>query len=168
MLYYYIPVPRPTSSEKTIINTIKEAATRLITIAPYKIRDEQQRRNVYYQRIMEILKSSPELKIPERRFDFYANAVVKEMVGYGLIDSLVSDDKLEEIMVIAPKRPFYVFHREYETMITNIEFYSDNEIQDLINRVARGIGRRIDISSPLLDARLPDGSRVNATIPPAS
>ncbi|MBS3058560.1 MAG: CpaF family protein [Candidatus Diapherotrites archaeon] len=168
MLYYYIPVPRPTSSEKTIINTIKEAATRLITIAPYRIRDPQQRKAVYYQRVMDILRNSPELKIPQHRFDFYANAVVRDMVGYGLIDSLVNDDKLEEIMIIAPKTPVYVFHREYEMMLTNIEFFNDNEIQDLINKIARQIGRRIDISSPLLDARLPDGSRVNATIPPAS
>ncbi|MDO8647571.1 MAG: CpaF family protein [Candidatus Diapherotrites archaeon] len=168
MLYYFVPVPRPTASEKAIISTIKEAATRLITIAPYRIRDPEQRKNVYYQRVMDILKSSPELKIPQHRFDFYANAVVRDMVGYGLIDPLVNDDKLEEIMIIGPKMPVYVFHREYEMMLTNIEFFNDNEIQDLINRVARQIGRRIDISAPLLDARLPDGSRVNATIPPAS
>ena len=168
LLYYFVPVPRPTGAEKAIINTIKEAATRLITVAPYRIRDPEQRRNVYYQRVMDILKNSPELKIPSHRYDFYANSVVRDMVGYGVIDQLVNDDKLEEIMVIGPKTPVYVFHREYEMMLTNIEFFNDNEIQDLINRIARQIGRRIDISAPLLDARLPDGSRVNATIPPAS
>lgn len=168
LLYYFVPVPRPTASERAMISTIKEAATRVISIAPYKIRDPQQRRNVYYQKIMEILRSSPELNIPSRRFEFYANAVVREMVGYGMIDPLINDDNLEEIMVIGPHMPVFIFHREYEMMITNIEFYSDNEIQDLINRIARQIGRRVDISAPLLDARLPDGSRVNATIPPAS
>ncbi|MCK4670882.1 MAG: CpaF family protein [Nanoarchaeota archaeon] len=168
LLYYMIPVPRPTASEKAIINTVKEVATRLISIAPYRIRDPEQRRVVYRQQVLDILKSSHELRIPERRFEFYADAVVREMVGYGIIDPLVRDDKLEEIMVIGPKHPVYIFHREYEMMTTNIEFYSDNEIQDLVNRIARQIGRRVDISSPLLDARLPDGSRVNATIPPAS
>ncbi len=168
LLYYFIPTPRPTGAEKTIINTIKEAATRLITIAPYRIREPEQRRAVYKQKILDILRGSPELHIPERRFDFYAEAVVREMVGYGIIDSLVRDDKLEEIMVIGPKRPVYLFHRDYEMMTSNIEFYSDQEIEDLINRIAREIGRRVDISAPLLDARLPDGSRVNATIPPAS
>lgn len=168
LLYYFVPVPRPTAAEKAIISTIKEAATRLITIAPYRIRDQEQRRNVYYQRVMDILKNSPELNIPSHRYDFYANSVVRDMVGYGIIDPLVNDDKLEEIMVIGPRMPVYVFHREYEMMLTNIEFFNDNEIQDLVNRIARQIGRRIDISAPLLDARLPDGSRVNATIPPAS
>ncbi|MDO8627568.1 MAG: CpaF family protein, partial [Candidatus Diapherotrites archaeon] len=88
--------------------------------------------------------------------------------GYGLIDDLIRDDKLEEIMIIGPNKPVYVYHREFEMMTTNIVFFSDSEVQDLINRIARQIGRRVDISAPLLDARLPDGSRVNATIPPAS
>ncbi len=168
MLYYYVPVPRPTRAERNVINTIKEAATRLISIAPYKIRDPDQRRVVYRQKIIEILKASPELHIPQHRFEFYAESVVREMVGYGLIDSLVSDDRLEEIMVIGPGKPVYIFHRDYEMMASNIEFFSEDEVQDLINRIARQIGRRVDISSPLLDSRLPDGSRVNATIPPAS
>lgn len=168
MLYYFVPTPRPTTAERTIINTIKEATTRIITISPYRIRDLEQRRNVYKQKVMEILMESPELKIPKNRFEFYANAVVKEMVGYGLIDPLVSDENLEEIMVIGPKKPVYVFHRQYDMMKTNIEFFNDEEIIDLVNRIAREVGRRIDISAPLLDARLPDGSRVNATIPPAS
>lgn len=168
VLYYIVPVSKPTIGERTIITTIKEAATRLISIAPYRIRDAEQRRTVYKQKILEILNSSRELNIPERRFDFYAESVVREMVGYGMIDPLVRDDRLEEIMVIGAKKPVYAFHREHEMMVTNIEFISDNEITDLINRIAREVGRRVDISAPLLDARLADGSRVNATIPPAS
>jgi len=168
LLYYFVPVARPTKQEKTIINTIKEAATRLITFSPYRIRDPEQRAAVYKQRVLEILRNSPELHIPERMFDFYAENVVREMVGYGIIDPLVRDDGLEEIMIIGAGKPVYLFHREYEMMTSNIEFYSEKEIIDLINRIARQVGRRVDISMPLLDARLPDGSRVNATIPPAS
>ncbi len=168
LMYYTVPVARPNVSERAIINTLKEAATRLISITPYRIRDPEQKRNVYAQQVLEILRASPELKVPPTKFDFYAQAVVSEMVGYGLIDSLIKDDKLEEIMVIGPNVPVYVFHRKYDMMITNVEFTNDNEVQDLVNRIAREVGRRVDISSPLLDARLPDGSRVNATIPPAS
>src|SRR3989338_399686 len=168
LLEYRVPVPKPTLSEKTIINIIKEAATQLISISPYRIRDPQQRRNVYYQRIMEILKNSPELKISPTRFQFYAESVVREMVGYGVLDPLLSDDNIEEIMVIGPKKPVYVFHRKHDMMTTNIEFFSDKEIQNVVNKIARDVGRRVDFSTPLIDARLPDGSRVNATIPPAS
>ncbi|NPA76520.1 MAG: CpaF family protein [Candidatus Diapherotrites archaeon] len=90
------------------------------------------------------------------------------MVGYGILDPLVNDELLEEIMVIGPKRPVYVFHRKYGMMKTNVEFYEDKEIQAIIEKIARDVNRHIDAMNPLLDARLPDGSRVNATIPPAS
>jgi len=163
-----VPTPKPTAAERKIINTLKEATTRLIAIAPYKIRNPEERRIIYKQKIIEIIKNNPNLKIPESRMSFYADAIVREMVGYGLIDDLIKDDHLEEIMVVGPKKPIYVFHREYEMMTTNIEFFSEQEIEDLINKIAREVGRRVDVSAPLLDARLTDGSRVNATIPPAS
>ncbi|MFA6064746.1 MAG: CpaF family protein [archaeon] len=166
--YYFVPTPKPTASERKVINTLKEATTRLISIAPYKIRNPEERRIVYKQKIMEIIKNNPNLRIPESRIAFYADAVVREMVGYGLIDDLIKDDNLEEIMIVGPKKPVYVFHREYEMMTTNIEFFSEQEIEDLINKIAREVGRRVDVAAPLLDARLSDGSRVNATIPPAS
>ncbi len=168
LLLYSVPVPRATEADLVIIKTIKEAATRLISVSPFQIRDLEQRRTVYQQKILDIMKGSPELRIPAHRHTFYAQAVVREMVGYGLIDSLVDDDQLEEIMINGPQTPVYVFHRKYEMMKTNVEFVNDQEVQDLINRIAREVGRRVDISSPLLDARLPDGSRINATIPPAT
>jgi flagellar protein FlaI len=168
MKYYFVPTLRPTANERRIINTIKEATTRLISIAPFRIRNPEERRFVYKQKVLDIIKNNPSLKIPPSRISFYASAVVREMVGYGLIDDLIKDDKLEEIMVVGPKKAVYVFHRDYEMMQTNIEFFNEGEIEDLINKIAREIGRRVDVSSPLLDARLADGSRVNATIPPAS
>jgi flagellar protein FlaI len=168
LLYYKTNIPKPSPSQKLIINTLKEATTRLVSTDPYKIRDPKQRQNIYYQKILEILENAPEINVPKHLFDFYAKAVVTEMVGYGIIDTLINDNKLEEIMIIGPKKPVYIYHRDYGMMYTNIIFYSDDEIQDIIDKIARILGRRVDISNPLLDARLPDGSRVNATIPPAS
>lgn len=168
LFYYKTNILKPSPSQKLIINTLKEATTRLVSTDPYKIRDPKQRQNIYYQKILEILENAPEINVPKHLFDFYAKAVVTEMVGYGVIDTLINDNKLEEIMIIGPKKPVYIYHRDYGMMYTNIIFYSDDEIQDIIDKIARILGRRVDISNPLLDARLPDGSRVNATIPPAS
>jgi len=165
---YEIPVIKPRGPEKKIINTIKEAATRLISVAPERFRSKEKRRKFYLKRIEEIIESNPELGIPKSRKDFYAEMVVREMIGYGIIDPLVRDKKLEEVMVIAPDRPVYVHHREYGTMKTNVKFGNDKEIRDIIDRIGRQVERRIDRSNPLLDARLPDGSRVNATIQPIS
>lgn len=168
LMYYKANIPKSSPSQKMIINTLKEATTRLITSDPYKIRDPVQRQNIYYQKIIEILENAPEINVPKHMFTFYAKAVVTEMVGFGMLDPLIHDTKLEEIMIIGPNKPTYVYHKDYGMMYTNVVYYNDNEIQDLIDKIARILGRRVDISSPLLDARLPDGSRVNATIPPAS
>ncbi|MFA5931231.1 MAG: hypothetical protein WC821_02885 [archaeon] len=127
LAYYFIPTIRPTSADRKIINTLKEATTRLISIAPYKIRNPEERRIVYKQKIIEIMKSNPNMRIPEQRIPFYADAVVREMVGYGLIDDLIKDDQLEEIMIVGPKKPVYVFHRKYEMMTTNIEFFQNKK-----------------------------------------
>lgn len=168
LLYYKTNIPKSSPSQKTIITTLKEAATRLIITDPYKIRDPIQRQNVYYQKILEILENAPEINVPKHLFSFYAKAVVTEMVGFGVIEPLIQDPKLEEIMIIGPNKPTYVYHRDYGMMYTNVIFYNNTEIEDLIDKIARILGRRVDLSSPLLDARLPDGSRVNATVPPAS
>ena len=168
LLYYSVPVIKAKGPEKIIINTIKEAATRLITVSPEEIRDPAKRRDFYFKKIKEIIERSPELGVPTSKIDFYADMVVREMIGYGILDILTQDDKLEEIMVIGPNKPVYVFHRQYDMMKTNIMFGNDEEIRNVIDKIARQVSRRVDIQSPLLDARLPDGSRVNATIKPIS
>ncbi len=167
-LTYAVPVPKPTGPDRVIIDTIKEAATKLITVSPEQIKDPSERREFYKKRVMEIIVSTPELGISESRRQFYAETVVREMIGYGPLDLLLVDDALEEIMVIGPGKPVYVFHRKYEMCKTNVIFASNDDINAIIDRIARDVGRRIDIQTPMLDARLPDGSRVNATIPPIS
>lgn len=86
----------------------------------------------------------------------------------GKLTPLIRDDNLEEIMVIGIDKPVFVYHREYGMMKTNILFKDAGEVMNLIDSIARQINRRIDQESPILDGRLPDGSRVNATIPPIS
>ena len=71
-------------------------------------------------------------------------------------------------MIIGTGKPIFVYHRKYGMMKTNIQFKDEQEIRDLIDIIARQINRRIDQESPILDGRLVDGSRINATIPPVS
>lgn len=106
--------------------------------------------------------------ISNEYLDNLARKLFQDIVGYGEIDPLIRDDNLEEIMVIGIDKPVFVYHREYGMMKTNILFKDAGEVMNLIDSIARQINRRIDQESPILDGRLPDGSRVNATIPPIS
>ena len=106
--------------------------------------------------------------ISNEYLDNLARKLFQDLVGYGEIDPLIRDDNLEEIMVIGIDKPVFVYHRVYGMMKTNILFKDAGEVMNLIDSIARQINRRIDQESPILDGRLPDGSRVNATIPPIS
>ncbi|MBE6485403.1 MAG: CpaF family protein [Methanosphaera stadtmanae] len=93
------------------------------------------------------------------------NKLTNDLKGYGKIDPLLKDDELEEIMIIGKNKPIYVYHRNKGMMITEI-ILSEIEIKQIINKIANYVQRKIDNETPILDARLPNGSRVNATIPP--
>jgi len=140
---YFVPVPRPSGPEREILDTVKEAATRLITVTPEEITNVQERRAFFKKRILEIIDASPELGIAPSKIDFYADTIVREMIGYGPLDLLLADDQLEEIMVIAPNKPVYVFHRHHEMLSTNVVFGRDDDIRGIIDRVARDVGKNM-------------------------
>ncbi|MDR2623512.1 MAG: CpaF family protein [Methanobrevibacter sp.] len=97
-----------------------------------------------------------------------SNKFFQEITGYGNLDPLIKDDNLEEIMIIGVNKPVFVYHRDLGMMETNLSFKKDEDILAVIDTIARQINRRIDQGSPILDGRLLDGSRVNATISPIS
>ncbi|MCI0820238.1 MAG: CpaF family protein, partial [Chloroflexi bacterium] len=92
--------------------------------------------------------------------------VVDEVVGLGPIDSLLRDPSISEIMVNGPEEVF--FEREGILYLSDVRFRDQAHIMRVIERVIAPIGRRVDESSPMVDARLPDGSRVNVVIPPVA
>ena len=97
--------------------------------------------------------------------DQLARNMLQELIGYGEMSFLINDDDLEEIMVIGVGKPVFVYHRRHGMMETDLIFDSEDAIISIINSIARNVNRRIDQQSPILDARLSDGSRVNATHP---
>ncbi|WP_245411975.1 CpaF family protein [Methylocella silvestris] len=95
-----------------------------------------------------------------------ATSIVDEMVGLGPIEPLLRDRTVADILVNGP-RMIYV-ERRGKLELTNLQFRNDAHVLHVAQRIASSIGRRIDESSPMLDARLQDGSRVNVIIPPLS
>jgi pilus assembly protein CpaF len=92
--------------------------------------------------------------------------IVSEILGLGPLEPLIADPTVTEIMVNGSKN-IYV-EREGKIIRTNAIFESDDHLMRIIEKIVAPLGRRIDESSPYVDARLPDGSRVNAVIPPIS
>ncbi len=89
--------------------------------------------------------------------------VLNSTVGYGDLSSLMLDPQLEEIMINGFNRNVFVFHRKYGNCKTNILVNEKSRVFNLIKRISATVGRQFNEVHPLLDARLPDGSRANAT-----
>jgi pilus assembly protein CpaF len=92
--------------------------------------------------------------------------IADDILGHGPLERLLADESVTEIMVNGPFDVWIERHgRLYET---TVRFNDESHLRRIINKIVAQVGRRIDESSPLVDARLPDGSRVNAVIPPLS
>ena len=92
--------------------------------------------------------------------------IVDDMVGLGPLEPLLRDDTVSDILINGA-RMIYV-ERRGKLELTNLQFRNDAHVMHVAQRIASSVGRRIDESSPMLDARLKDGSRVNVVIPPLS
>jgi pilus assembly protein CpaF len=112
-------------------------------------------------RIVQLLQ---EERVPPADRAEVAESLVAEFLGYGPIQRLLDDPEVSEIMINGPAQVYV--ERRGKLHRTDVRFADDAEVLRLIERIVAPLGRRIDESSPMVDARLPDGSRVNAIIPP--
>jgi pilus assembly protein CpaF len=92
--------------------------------------------------------------------------VVADILGYGPLEPLLNEASITEIMVNGPKTVYVEKHGTIE--MTDVIFESNEHLMRIIDRIVAPIGRRVDEASPMVDARLPNGYRINATIPPLS
>jgi pilus assembly protein CpaF len=115
------------------------------------------------RRTESILEREP-LILTRAQQEALVRAVIDRVVGLGPLEPLLQDPTITEIMVNGPERVF--IEREGRLEQVNVAFRDEAHLRHVIDRIVAPIGRRIDESSPLVDARLADGSRVNAIIPP--
>ncbi|MBL8055306.1 MAG: CpaF family protein [Anaerolineales bacterium] len=104
--------------------------------------------------------------LPETARAELIREVVNEFFGFGPIQPLLEDASVNEVMVNGPNRVY--IERKGKLILTNVRFDNDQHVRRIIDRIILPLGRRIDYDNPLVDARLPDGSRVNAVIPPVA
>jgi pilus assembly protein CpaF len=93
-------------------------------------------------------------------------SIYDEMVGLGPIEPLLKDETISDILINGPDQVYV--ERRGELELTSIHFRDNDHLLRIVNRIVAGVGRRIDESQPMVDARLPDGSRVNAAIAPVA
>jgi pilus assembly protein CpaF len=129
------------------------------TLAPEKLRDELK---ILVDRILS--EETAVLNEGERRN--LVRDIQYEMLGLGPLEPLLADGSISDILVNTFAQVYVERHGKLE--LTDVRFTDDAHLKKIIDKIVSRVGRRIDESSPMVDARLPDGSRVNAIIPPIS
>ncbi len=123
-------------------------------------------RNAFVKQNIIHVYDQTQLKLPDDLRKQIFEQVLDDLLGYGPIQTLLDDDDVTEIMVNGPKKIFV--EKKGQLTKSNVTFDDDDHVLRIIDRIILPLGRRVDTDSPTVDARLPDGSRVNAVVRPVS
>lgn len=118
------------------------------------------------QQYLEQAYQSTKLKLSGTIRDQLYHEVLDELLGFGPLQPLLDDPEISEVMVNGPSKVY--IEKKGKITRTNVSFEDDYHVMRIIDRIILPLGRRIDTDIPTVDARLPDGSRVNAAIPPVA
>lgn len=142
--------------QKILIEEMKEFAQE---------KDEKKLKNITKNLIFKIIKTN-NFNIPEEILNRLSKELCNEIAGLGVLEDLLEDSSITEIMVNGHKSIFV--EKSGKIFKTDLSFSSEANLRTVIDRIIRQVGRHIDEASPIVDARLKDGSRVNAVISPIS
>jgi pilus assembly protein CpaF len=154
------------TTRATELNKIREYLIATVTrdLENTPVQGEDRRREIA-QRLQQAYIGT-KLQLPTTLRDQLFHDILNDLLGYGVLQSLLEDPEISEVMVNGPKNIY--IERKGKLTKTNVTFESDAAVIRVIEKIILPLGRRIDADSPTVDARLPDGSRVNAVIPPVA
>lgn len=167
---YVLKVPEIKAGTIALMEQIGE---KLLVDTPVKINeliDPQALENLkqkFFDNSLNILRRELE-RTPDSILEFLAGSLVNDMLGLGKIEILLSDTNLEEIVINNADEPAWVFHKKHGWLKTNVMMPSEIQIRNYASVIGRKVGRQITTLSPLMDAHLVTGDRVNATLFPIS
>jgi pilus assembly protein CpaF len=125
-----------------------------------------EQRPAFVKQNIALVYAQTQLKLPDDLRKQIFDQVLNDLLGFGPLQSLLDDDEVSEIMVNGPKKVF--IEKKGQLVKTNVTFDDDDHVMRIIDRIILPLGRRVDADSPTVDARLPDGSRVNAVVRPVA
>jgi len=159
---YEIIEPTFQKEEEKQLKDLKSFLMEEVDVNLKDIETREKAGNYLREKTKEIIKKH-RMKVAPEAIDKLVYYVIRDFVGYGKIDPLMKDHLIEDISADGVNIPIYVWHRMYESIPTNIVFKEETELDSFIIRMAYLSRKNISIASPMLDASLPDGSRIQLT-----
>lgn len=163
-LMYIVEEPSISDNAKDVIKQTLKLLQERLEVEPSKLKARKEVYGYIDGKINEIWDylGLPLSKDDELKAKYY---ILRDTIGYGLIEPLMRDPNIEDISCDGVGLPVFVFHRNpaYGELITNISFGTKENLDSFVMKLAQKAGRTISVATPLLDATLPDGSRLQAT-----
>lgn len=159
---YEVIEPTLQKDEKERLKKVKKFLMEEVDVNLKEIETKEKAENYLKEKTKEIIQKY-HIKVSPEAVDKLIYYVIRDFMGYGKIDPLMKDHLIEDISADGVNIPIYVWHRVYESLPTNIVFRDEEKLNSFIIRLAYLSGKNISIASPILDASLPDGSRIQLT-----
>jgi len=154
--------PQLNEEEKNIKKELSHLFKMLADIDTFDM-DKKEKEKFLEDTIAQIIIDN-DIYFPENSKDTIYYHIFRDFLGYGRIDILMHDDGIEDISCDGPDTPIFIHHRKYEAIETNIYFEAEEELDSFLVRLCQISGKQISIFAPIVDGKLPDGSRLQATL----
>ncbi|MCW4055426.1 MAG: type II/IV secretion system ATPase subunit, partial [Candidatus Bathyarchaeota archaeon] len=159
---YQVIEPTLREREKEQLREIKNLLVEEINVGFEDLETKEKAKEYLKNKVREIIQDY-RMKVAEEAVDKLMYYIVRDFIGYGKIDPFMKDHMIEDISADGVNIPIYVWHREYESLPTNVVFEEADELNSFVVRLAYLARKHISVARPILDAALPDGSRVQLT-----
>jgi flagellar protein FlaI len=160
---YEVVEPTITKEEEKWLSTVRNFLIEQINVTMSELGSEEEAEKYLRNHVIRIVK---DFHIPVNKYSLekILYYIIRDYVGYGNIDVMMRDPLIEDISCNGVDVPIFVWHREYESIPSNVSFPFEEGLDSFIIRLAYRTGRMISIASPILDSILPDGSRIQMTL----
>jgi archaeal flagellar protein FlaI len=159
---YKVMEPPLNEEEERILHSLEKGIEELINISFINIKEESAVIS-YLEKNAKVLLSELGIKLPRDVFMKLMYYIYRDFVGLNKIESMMHDYFIEDIECNGSNTPLYIVHRKYRNLKTNVTFQSNDNLTSFVEKLAQKCGKYISYATPILDGRLPDKSRVNAT-----
>jgi flagellar protein FlaI len=162
-LRYVIIEPQLSRNDENNFKVIKKLLISELDITLNSIKTKKDAARELKRKILELIKKY-NMEIQTRTLSKITYYAIRDFVYLGKIEPLMRDHLIEEISCDGVNVPLYIWHREFESVPTNIIFENDDELNNFVQKMSYVGGKHASLANPIVDAALPDGSRVNLTL----
>lgn len=157
---YYIAEPRLSDFEDLFLKEIKDRLKDVLLFE--EIKSEEDKEKILTSKVKKLVKDYA-IDITPLTLEKILYYTRRDFIYFGKIDPLMHDNRIEDISSNGYDIPIYLYHKKYTNMPTNV-YYTENELDSYVIRLAQRCGKHISVAEPMVDATMPDGSRIQMTL----